>query len=233
MLNRTVLLFFIVTLISGCATQGVSTQRYVEPPVRTFTNEVIIEKPYSQVWDALVKQLSKSFYVINNIDKESRIINVSFVSTKPDDFIDCGRTYRTYTQGDNIERYEYETASKSRFKVATPNKINQNYAGFILVQRDTSLDGRSNIYVAPNEGSPNVTTVTVNARYILTIKVRQDLYGQHVNGSVHFFQNLPGNDYTVALDTKKPESIDFGADVSGTCLSRGILEKEILRMAKQ
>jgi len=84
---------------SGCATQGKSTTTYLKPTISEVKNEIDVTKSYAQVWDVLVKQLSKSFYVINNIDKESRIINVSFSTNSPAEYIDCGRTLRTYTQG--------------------------------------------------------------------------------------------------------------------------------------
>ena len=235
MLKRYNILSFIiiiVTMVSGCATQGINTEQHVDSPVIKITNEITVNKPYSQVWDGLVKQLSKSFYVINNIDKESRIINISFISDKPTDFIDCGKTHRTYAQGDKIEQYDYETAGKANFKMATPQKLNNYWAGFILAQRDTSIDGRANIYVAPDERNPATTTVTVNARYILTIKSRADVYGQHANGNVIFVRNVPQNDVTISLNTNKPETHVF-RDGSVVCFSKGTLENEILSMVKQ
>jgi hypothetical protein len=83
--------FFI--LISGCATKQVAA-RYVPGPQTTVQNEVIVREPFSKVWDTLVRELAKSFFVINNIEKESRIINVSFFTQTPQDYADCGRTYR-------------------------------------------------------------------------------------------------------------------------------------------
>jgi hypothetical protein len=90
----------IAIFITGCATQGVSTYKYTDNAPIQINNELVVSKPQSQVWDILVKELSKSFYVINNIDKESRIINVSFSSNAPSEYVDCGKTHRTYTQGD-------------------------------------------------------------------------------------------------------------------------------------
>lgn len=80
-----------IVFISGCATQGVNSFNYMAPTPVDIKNEVVVQKSYSQVWDGLVKEISKSFYVINNIDKESRIINLSFNTSSPADFVNCGK----------------------------------------------------------------------------------------------------------------------------------------------
>jgi len=76
-------------LALGCATQGISTRQYTENVPVQIKNEIVVSKPYTQVWDIMVKEISKSFYVINNIDKESRIINLSFSTNSPTEYVDC------------------------------------------------------------------------------------------------------------------------------------------------
>ena len=83
-------------LVGGCA--GSSTYHYT-PPTSLITphNEVTIDEPFDVVWDRMVKNLSADFFVINNIEKISRLMNVSFSTTSPGKYIDCGRSRRTYT----------------------------------------------------------------------------------------------------------------------------------------
>src|SRR3972149_6139198 len=99
-------------LMSGCISlcllflpnsKGTNTEKYIDNSPIQVSNEIVVSRPQSEVWDILVKELSKSFYVINNIDKESRIIKVSFSSNNPSEYIDCGKAYRTYAQGKKTE----------------------------------------------------------------------------------------------------------------------------------
>jgi len=114
-------------MITGCATPGTSTFNYAPPQNSTkIQNEVIVSKPFEVVWDSLVRELAKSFYVINNIDKQSRIINVSFSTDTPEAYVDRGITTRTYSRGDERQTYKYNLASASTYKEATSAGINNN-----------------------------------------------------------------------------------------------------------
>jgi hypothetical protein len=73
-MNFRVWVILSVVAISGCATQGVNTFNFNDAKPAKIDNEIVVSKSQSVVWDILVKQLSKSFYIINNIDKASRII---------------------------------------------------------------------------------------------------------------------------------------------------------------
>lgn len=222
-------------MISGCATQGKNTSDYVQRPPTTVVNEAVINQPYTQVWDKLVKELSKSYYVINNIDKESRIINMSFSSTKPQEYIDCGTTTRTYTQGENTERFTYDLASSSVYKAATPRQPHPAFYYYAIVNRNTSLEGRSNIYLAPDEADKNKTRVAVNTRYVLSITARGDAFQENLTGRIVSSAPLPYEQpITIAFNTNKPVQHQFGGigGVTATCFGNGTLEREILGLIK-
>jgi len=142
-------------LLAGCAT---STTNYTPPAEPKIVNTKFVNKPFEAVWDSLVKELSGDFFVINNIDKNSRLINISFTSQRPSEFVDCGVTSRTFTNARGDQNYTYKTADSSNF-VSTNN---QGHA--FSVRRNSRLEGRTNIYVAP-EGSG--TNITVNTKYVV------------------------------------------------------------------
>ncbi len=222
-------------LLGGCATQGVNSQQHERMSVTKVNNELQVPRAQSEVWDTLVKELSKSFYVINNIDKESRIINVSFSSNSPEEYVDCGITHRTYTQGDKNETYDYETAASSQFKAATARQPMKQFAYYVVVRRETSLDGRSNIYVAPSEKDKNSTTITVNTRYVFNLKVRGDIFAQNVAGKIISVNRLPEETSTAMFNTNQPGSFRShgpAGDEMIMCGSKGKLEAEILGMIK-
>ena len=227
-----ILLVCSMFLFIGCATQGVNTIKYSENEFVRVKNEKVVSRQQSQVWDGLVKELSKSFYVINNIDKASRIINISFYTDSPQEYVDCGRTYRTYTQGNKVENYEYDSARSSIFKIATPNQPGPAFAGYVIVNRNTTLEGRSNIYIAPDESDFNKTIITSNTRYILTIKVKGMVYSEHFSGAVHLFQNVPEESFPVTFNTAEVGKHSFNDGTVMKCFSKGTLENKILEMIK-
>src|SRR4030095_14702085 len=145
-------------MITGCATPGTSNLSYAPPQTSTkIQNEVIVSKPFEAVWDSFVRELAKRFYVINNIDKQSRIINVSFSTDTAEAYIDCGIVTRTYSRGDERQTYKYHLASASTYKIATSTGINNQLPQTGVLSRRTSLEGRVNIYVAPEDQNTRVS----------------------------------------------------------------------------
>lgn len=216
-------------VLVGCATQGTSTVNYTPPNVSSVANERMVERPHGQVWDELVGQLSKSFFVINNIEKESRIINISFNSNTPAEFVDCGRTRRTYTQGEKVEVFDYAVADKSFFKHASARQEHPAFANYSFVRREPTLEGRTNIYVAPRTGGG--TVVSVNTRYVLSIRVKTQDLAQHVSGNVQLRGGPREDTPSYIFNTNKP----VVQDIAGTklvCAGTGRLESEVLKFVR-
>lgn len=218
----------LLVVLSGCATQGKNTITYTDGNKPKISNEATVDGTYSAVWDTLVRDLAKSFYVINNIDKESRIINVSFNSSDADEYVDCGRSQRTFTEGDKVERYDYPVAAKSTFKVAADRQEHPAFANYAVLTREPILEGRANIYIAPVAGDPNRTTISVNSRYVLNIRVRGDAYARHISGGIQSRGRIPEDTFTYTFNTGGSASKDGGGGVTVTCFSKGKLESEVL-----
>lgn len=168
-------LLIMVSVLGGCAS---STQSYSAATSHVVENEKILNIPFSKAWDQYVAELTKSFFVINNIDKESRIINVSFSVNKPSEFIDCGVTTRTAAHPSiGTQTFTYPTADDSTY-LAGVDGTNELWN----VQRNTNLEGRANIYMAPQG---NNTLLRVNARYVWSV----DVTGQSNVGQVDHSSN--------------------------------------------
>jgi hypothetical protein len=198
-----------IILLTGCA--ATSSVNY-SPPTETKTqNSKTVQKSFDEVWDRLVKQLSSDFFVINNIDKSSRLINLSFTSNTPSKFVDCGYTSRGFKNPQGERAYNYQTADSAAFSYVAPN-------GFPLnAQRNTKLEGRTNIYIAP-EGKD--TLISVNTKYVVS-----------VNLTASTFDGRPAGSQNISLDfsTKQGYMGDGNKD-SVTCYSIGTVEQRILQM---
>lgn len=204
------LIIFGALCLSGCATSKVD---YTPPQPVKVENQVVVQEPFELVWDRLVRNLASDFFVINNIEKSSRIINVSVSSTKPTDFVDCGVSVREFSNAAGKRNYRYDPSESTQYTVA-------NDMGHLFnVSRSGRLEARANIYVAP-EGK-NTTIVTSNAKYVVDVKMQAwNVYNQPAGA----------DDFSFIFSTKEPyvETTPNGV----TCVPRGNLEQRILDYAK-
>lgn len=193
-----------VLVLMGCAT---STQNYTPPSAPTIQNSKQVAQSFEITWDKLVKQLSSDFFVINNIDKNSRLINLSFTSQKPSEFVDCGRSLRTFKNARGEQTYDYVTADPAAFTTTNKEGLAFN------IRRTPKLEGRTNIYVAP-EGSG--TIVTVNTKYVVNVQI-----------SATSLDGRPAGTENVTWDfsTKQGQLGEI------KCYATGAIERRILSLA--
>lgn len=193
--------------LAGCAT---SELNYSYPQTYQIKNQEMINESFDVVWDRLVKNLSSDFFVINNIEKNSRIINVSFSENKPSKYVDCGTTTREFSNIRGKTSYTYDPADSARYTFT--NGQGQAFNA----TRTSRLNGRTNIYLAP-EG--NGTLININTKYVVDVDIKyQDMTNKYV-----------GNDnFVFDFSTKTNFSNLDGV----TCTARGNLEERILNYAK-
>jgi len=238
--NRTICLLIpslIIISLLGCATPT-SSLVYIPPNEVKYNNEAFVDKPFEVVWDELVEQLSKSFYVINNIEKASRIINVSFAIDTPEEYVDCGVSTREYGVKSNMSTYTYEVAESSFYKAASRAGTSSQFPSILgyqvdhNVNRETSLEGRANIFVAP-EG--NGTKITVNCRYVFKVELSGSYETRDVIGAVVQRGILPPSSSSMVFNTNQEKKTNWGTPSEPffvTCHSTGELEQGILNLVK-
>jgi len=199
------LLLMIICILIGCAGK-VDYSRPISPI--GAENSVTLNKSKAEVWKKIVPALGKQFFVINNLDKDSGIINVSYKGD-PEKYVDCGQLTVKNASGEIT--YDFP-ASK-----AYQEYEDRNEYGLFRIKRTMDLDGRMNIIV--EEIAPNKTRVTVNTRYMLTKK--SDVFD--VQGRSR-----------VITDSMSFNSGQQGTFASGkksvTCQCNGNLEKEVLSL---
>ncbi len=225
--------FIALLVMSGCAKQGINTYRMTNNTPVIADNSVVITKPQPQVWDITVKALSKSSYVMRNIDRQSNIITLSFISDSPTGYVDCGKTFRTYSEGSNTETFEYDTAGSATFKVAAAGQEDRRYANYSVVNRGSTLEVNSTVYVGPDEKESKDTIVRVNTRYTLNFTARGENFAKHLN-SVISRGKMPGEIAIVAFSSDKPTEHEdiYGDGTKMTCFSKGKAERDILDLIK-
>jgi hypothetical protein len=181
---------------------------YSKPPSPApLENTVTVNKSKDEVWKKIVPALGKHFFVINNLDKDSGIINVSYKGD-PEKYVDCGRI-TSYVKNVRGERtYDFPAAKAyQEYEVMKNGKL-------FGVKRSIDLEGRMNIIVEAI--SANQTRITVNTRYILTGKaVAVDTQGQSASET-----------HTISFNSGQQAAFPGGT----TCQSNGNLEKEVISL---
>ena len=213
-MNRKISFIILISLLlSSCGTGRVE---YIPPSQpATYKNSVIIKMNKDKLWKKIVPALGKSFFVINNIDKDSGIINVSY-SGDPEKYIDCGQI-KSYVKNAKGER-EYNFPA---------SRANQHYEAWdaargeslCFIDRKMNLEGRINIII--EEVTSDESKVTVNIKYILT----KSTFARNIRGQSRNFHDTIS--FTSGHGGKFP-----GPDAySGTiCIPNGKLEHEILEL---
>ena len=121
-----------------------------------------MDKPRDEVWNRLVAGLGEKFFVVNNLDKASGFINVSYTGD-PEEYVDGGELYFKVSNLAGTREYRFPASRKFAEYETSQNGM------LWFVRRNLNLDGRINIVVA--EVSESKTRVTVNTRYVLTLSV--------------------------------------------------------------
>lgn len=208
----------LIVTLSVCITACAGKVDYIRPTaqVRPPSNIKVVERPRDAVWNASVPELGKQFFVINNIDKSSGLMNISYTGD-PERYIDCGRIVSYVMNAHGERTYDFAGAKAQQyFEILNPS------IGHLNIDRRMSLEGRVNLIF--EEVGPNTTRVTANTRYIATrTQIAYDAvkkYPQSVTDTISF--NYGGG----ASFPKNSQG------QSSECVSTGALEREILSAIK-
>jgi hypothetical protein len=129
-------------VLSGCAS---SYQAPASPP--TISNEKIVALPFDDAWDRLVDHVSESFFVIDNVAKESGLLTLSYSVDRPSRLIDCGHV----TKPGNLAGGAWDGP----------------YADYLATRGNARLGGKMNVLVKRVDGGS--TKVRVTARYVFDL----------------------------------------------------------------
>ena len=207
--------FIVAAVVGLCLTACAGKVDYLRPTSQAApsANAKVVGKPLAAVWTASVPQLGKHFFVINNIDKSSGLINVSY-NGDPEQFIDCGRI-KSYVKNVKGQRtYDFAGAKGYQsYEVMDPA------VGWLFIERKMSLEGRVNLVF--EEVSPHQTRITANTRYV----VQRVYTDRNAAGS-----NIPQS-RTDSISFNSGGRASFPPAPDGRaveCVAKGALEREIL-----
>lgn len=207
---KRVLAILSVAALVGCA----GKVDYIRPltHVAQGHNSKLIKKPREAVWAASVPALGKQFFVINNLDKSSGLINLSYTGD-PEKYIDCGRI-TSYVKNAHGERtYDFAGAKAHQvYEIMDPG------SGLFFFDRRMNLEGRVNLIF--EEVDSFTTRVTATTRYVVT---RTQIVRSTAGGFPH--------NVTDTISFNSGGGAPFPPNKNGEfaeCTARGVLEQEVL-----
>lgn len=206
--------FFLVLALSGCAT----TQMSVAPPSTVIqqNRSKEIARSRDAVWNDAVAKLGQRFFVINNLDKSSGLINVSY-SGDPEMYVDCG-TVTVITKGPGGGTYTFKGAAADSYFTTPVPVPPYNIPANAGAQRRMELDGRVNL-IFETVGTER-TKVTAATRYVLTRKV-------NAGGHIMF----PSSSDTISFNSDGSATFPAGREgVPLKCVANGALEDSLLEV---
>ena len=122
----------IIILLSSCAVEKKklteNVGKYFPPNIddSNFKNSIVTEKNFDETWTSLIDFVSDSFFKIENLEKDSGLLTLSFGSNDAANFIDCGDfEYTLFFTGEEFKG-SYIDYAKSGLLAVLEAKMNIN-----------------------------------------------------------------------------------------------------------
>jgi len=151
-------------ILVGC----ISSKSIYKPPLRDNSlnkYSKIFNKTFDETWDALINYSASTFFGIDNFEKQSGLLTLSFGASNPQDYITGGHWKTDVVYGVNELHFEGD------------------YVEYLAKYMNGNLVGKMNIVVKKVDDTH--TKVTVNARYVFTTDY-VDANGRHLGDTWSF-----------------------------------------------
>ena len=136
---------FSLFLLISCATVG-PTGTYVEPFGKySESYSYDVNAGFDEAWSALIDYPSTAFFGIDNFEKDSGLLTLSFGVEDPNQYLDCGTIL--VMNGGNVT-------------------FDGSYVNYARIYNSAEFSGLMNISV--REIDENTSNIRVNTRYIFT-----------------------------------------------------------------
>jgi hypothetical protein len=129
---------FVVAICTGCHPV------YLPPAdAGVIKSEEVVDRPKAAVFQNVIENLSKSFFVINNINLQVGFINVSYAGD-PENYVNCGHvSFHNAT-----ESLEFDVASNTTPVPSARRNIRMSSSANIFIK--SLSDKQSSIFVNVN-----------------------------------------------------------------------------------
>lgn len=190
----------VVVLLTGCVAGNTAYTPPPAPTPSTPSNIRAFDTPIDRVWQALSSYASQNFFVVDNIEKDSYFMNLSFSAADPTEYIDCGRITSSVKNLRGERTYDFESAKASQQFEASEGG---NLYG---ISRTVQLNGKINVFLTKLTDS--TTSGRVNVRYVVTRQVQvRDVMGKEAPPTTITFSFSSGGRGSGELMQCQPKNV--------------------------
>ena len=195
-------------LLSSCAVEKEklteNVGKYIPPNIddTNFKNSVITNKNFDETWTSLIDFVNNSFFKIENLEKNSGLLTLSFGSKEPEKFINCGD-------------FEYTL-------FFTGEEFKGSYIDYVKSGLLAVLEAKMNINIQKIDNES--TKISINTNYTFSTQHALGYYDPKLNQTYSF---VSGGYQTI--DVINPIS---GSIPTRTCKSTNFAENAILNEIK-
>ena len=178
--------------------------KYVPPNIddTNFKNSVITNKNFDETWTSLIDFVNNSFFKIENLEKNSGLLTLSFGSKEPEKFINCGD-------------FEYTL-------FFTGEEFKGSYIDYVKSGLLAVLEAKMNINIQKIDNES--TKISINTNYTFSTQHALGYYDPDLNQTYSF---VSGGYQTI--DVINPIS---GSIPTRTCKSTNFAENAIFNIIK-
>ena len=178
--------------------------KYVPPNIddTNFKNSVITNKNFDETWTSLIDFVNNSFFKIENLEKNSGLLTLSFGSKEPEKFINCGD-------------FEYTL-------FFTGEEFKGSYIDYVKSGLLAVLEAKMNINIQKIDNES--TKISINTNYTFSTQHALGYYDPNLNQTYSF---VSGGYQTI--DVINPIS---GSIPTRTCKSTNFAENAIFSVIK-
>ena len=192
-----------MALLSSCA-----VHKYTPPNHNLdITDNIEINLDFETVWEGTIERATASFFDIDNFEKDSGLLTLSFGTGSASEFVDCGQWDGRQWNGSN-------------------HTFTGPYATYLETFLGGNFTGRMKVFI--KSVSDNKTTITLNAHYVLETPSR-------IEGSGIYETRVPAMNWAFETGGSATRKSFFSAPNSPstrTCRPTGKAEKAILGALK-
>lgn len=229
------LLILSITL-SGCASPAV--ERYSHRPYEPMANipkAIIVNQPFEQTWNLLIKKLSTNFFTVDQIDKASRFVSIDAsqdaggVGRESDwwlQYASCGKSARRITYDGKERGFVYDPISTTYYETAYRGR----YTFWNNIKPSVTAEIKINIYLSPIDNDK--TEMTVNARYKFRKSASVKQYSYRRSGEYLHYRDFQLPSVEVAFTSLKSGRFPAQVTTPIQCYSTGELEKMVIALVK-
>ena len=220
-MKRLSFIFLLLFFFSGCAGHYTYTPPE-SPPPGDFS--IVLNQPKAVIWAKMIPRLGKEFFTINNLDKTSGLVNITYQGD-PEKYVDCGSTESLVKNVRGQRTYNFPVSrGDQEFEALMGRQL-------FIVSRKMVLESKMNLIF--EEMGKGKTKITANANYVLTNTQNNRQISAFLDTNEKGTFDVEPDEAIETINFKSNGSASFKSTIAnGKCFATGQFERDVLALVK-